>query len=123
MPIAEAAVLIIIAAVTAVVTTVTGAWIGRKMGLGKIAESADVQTTKLVRSLQSRLELAETTAAEAKREAERVERRRQSCEDEIGRLNRRLMLTENELLDLYRRTGEKPPKDLIARNAENLDRT
>lgn len=105
--------------VGAVVTTLLGAWVSRRFGLPGIARQVDDQEEKLIERLQARLDLAESDARTAKTKADETERRRQACEEEIGRLKRDLRMTERELLELYRKTGEVAPGSLVKRHRDH----
>ena len=106
---------LIAGAVASVVVTLVGAWASSRFGLPGIARAVDAEQETLIRTLQDRLELAEARAKEAKTQAEETERRRVACEVEIRSVKRDLRDTEAELLDLYRRTGKRPPKRLEER--------
>lgn len=110
-------------AVSSVVVTLVGAFASRRFGLPGLARQVTSEQGELIEALQTRLELAEKAAAEAREKANETERRRQSCEEEIGRVKRDLRDTEAELLDLYRRTGERPPQSLQVRHQKHADDT
>lgn len=107
--------------VGAVTTTLLGAWVSKRFGLPGIARQVDDQEAKLIERLQARLDLAESDARTAKTAADETERKRQACEEEIGRLKRDLRMTETELLELYRKTGARAPGTLIKRHRAHQD--
>lgn len=118
--------LIIVAAITAIAAPVVGAWVGKRFGLGKLAQEAAQEKSDLIDDLRVRLELAEGDVAKATEKADKAEkaaaeteRRRAACEYEIRRVSRDLRLAETELLDLYRRTGKIPPPALVTRQEEH----
>ena len=100
-------------------TTGIGVWASRRFGLPGLARQLDSERGELIETLQDRLKLAEADAIEAKNLANATEARRAACQDEIGQLKRDLRATEAELLDLYRKTGERPPRRLTTHEREN----
>lgn len=108
-------------AVSSVVVTLVGAIASRRFGLPGLARQVTSEQGELIETLQTRLEIAEQDAKSANAKADETERRRDACEQEIRRVKRDLRDTEAELLDLYRRTGERPPKSLTARHQQHVD--
>lgn len=113
----------IVTIIGTVLSTALLAWASRKWGLPGLARQVDSQQAALIDTLQTRLTLVEADAKRANTKATRTEKRRQACEAAIGRLRRRLLLTERELLDLYRETGKTPPVRLETHEDEYLDVT
>lgn len=118
----------IVATAGAVGTTAIGIYASRHFGLPGIARAVDDQEARLVVTLTARLELAEEAAAAATSKAEAAERaaaeteqKRLRCEEEIARQRRDLRLTEGELLELYRETGKRPPKQLVTRHRDHVE--
>lgn len=99
-------------AIASIGVTLAGAWASRRFGLPGLARDLDAQKGSLVQVLKVELDEVRTQLAEEKRERLEVERRRAACEREIRSVKRDLRDTEAELLDLYRRTGKKPPQRL-----------
>lgn len=91
----------------------------KRWGAGTLAKEVNEQESKLIAALRGRIETLDDRVAEATALAEDTERKRQACEMEIIRVRRALTMTEGELLDLYRKTGKVPPKDLIVRHADH----
>jgi chorismate mutase len=112
----------VVAVVSTVVTGIVGAFASKRFGLPGLARQVDSAQGELIDALEGRLKIAEATAAEAKTAADVTERRRAACEEEIRRLRRDVRETEGELLDLYRRTGTRPPRKLVTRHADHVVR-
>jgi len=102
----------------AIGTTVVGVIASRKFGLPGLARQVDSEQAALIDTLQDRLELAEKASSEAKAASDETERRRQQCEMEIRQVKRDLRDTEAELLELYRKTGKRPPARLTDHEGE-----
>lgn len=99
-------------AVASIAVTLAGAWASRRFGLPGLARAVDAHRGSLVQTLKDELAEVRTQLDEEKRERQGVERRRQACEIEIRNVKRDLRDTQAELLDLYRRTGKRPPRRL-----------
>lgn len=117
---------VIVTAIVAAAVTIGGSLLSRRLRLG---QTVDAEKADLIATLKEKVSQAQASAAEAATRADAAERRakaaedkadatesrRQACEDEIARVKRDLRDTENELLDLYRRTGTRAPRSLTTR--------
>ena len=92
-------------------TYIGGAYVSRKFGLPGIASAVETQRLGLTKTLQDELSEVRTQLADEKRG-------REGCEQEMLRIRQELRDTEAELLALYRKTRQRPPRRLIEHEAE-----
>jgi hypothetical protein len=94
---------IVLAALVGAASTVTISLIGiiasRRFGLPGVARDIESQQSVLIATLKGRIEALEVTVSELN-----------ACQDENEKLRRRVLRAEGDLIELYRRVGEKPPK-------------
>lgn len=101
-----------VAALIAFVVSLGGAWVARRSGLGDISDRLEARFKAFIDQQELELKNKDDEIREITKERDDAIASNTHLREEIVQLKRDLRLTENELLDLYRRTGEKPPARL-----------
>lgn len=98
----------VLAAIPSVAVSLVGLWVARRKGLPAINAEIEARQLVLVDTLQDQLEAMRTDMGTCKGELS-------ATKTELTSTKRDLRATQLELLELYRRTGQVPPRSLEGR--------
>lgn len=84
----------------------------RKFGLPGLGREVESRQSQLITTLSKEIDECRRQRDEYARELEATKKNREECETELSRVSRDLRATEAELLELYRKSGHKPPRRL-----------